>query len=313
MKKLLSIAIAAAVAAPMAVSADTTLYGLVDNSIRNVDNGTYDAWDISSGNNTGSRIGVKGDEDLGNGLKAIFTVEWGIDTADAGAVGATRQAFVGLNGGFGTVAVGHQYSPYYKTVGSVTNNANLPGTRAWSNGTVRLGSSIAYISPNFNGFEVWAGAVADNSVTNATYTSADATELGLKYANGPLTAGIAMTAYDDNTAATGSGDVWGLVGKYNFGNFMVGAMYEDVDNTTGTTDGGDSWGLIAEAYFGNNTVIFQYGELDANTVGSDIDEFNIELQHNFSKRTAAYVGYNEQDNETAVDTSQFGIGLRHSF
>jgi hypothetical protein len=74
---------------------------------------------IQSGLLSGSRLGFKGEEALGNGLKAIFTLEYSLNIDNNSGIGSTgglnaRQQFVGLAGGFGTVALGRQYSPGYQ-------------------------------------------------------------------------------------------------------------------------------------------------------------------------------------------------------
>lgn len=315
MKKLLSIAIAAAVAAPMAVSAETTLYGLIDNALTHNDDGTNTSWDIEQGNGT-SRLGVKGDEDLGNGLKAIFQYEWATQTTEGGSTqgGFTnRLGYVGLSGGFGTVAIGRQWTPYYGAVGK-TNIFNAPSTADHVLGTLnsyRTGNALAYMSPNFNGF---SGAIAfvidDGGVTDVEDT-VDGYNLALKYDNGPVSVGFGYRASEATTLVDDS-DTWGLSGKYNFGNFAIIGSYEEQDNGTTSADA-DAWALAAEAYFGNNTVRALIGEKDFdNGSASDRDRWVIGVQHNFSKRTRVYAEYLDLEIGN-TDTSEFAIGLRHDF
>ncbi|WP_260294377.1 porin [Sedimenticola hydrogenitrophicus] len=328
MKKLLSIAIAAAVAAPMAVSADTTIYGLIDNALTNNDNGTTDSWDIEEGNGT-SRFGVKGSEDLGNGLKALFQYEWDTESTEGGSTSSvglkTRLAYVGIAGNFGTVAIGRQWTPYYGAVGK-TNIMNAPSTgfRQHLN-TFRTGNALAYVSPNFNGFSAAIAFVIDDTASNDIEDGADATNLALNYNNGPLSVGLgyhtqeatgavaAVAAVPGNAgsaaiAAAADVDIWGLSGKYNFGNFAVIASYEEKD--TGSSSNTEAWGLGAEAYFGNNTVRALVGNTD--TGAADTDAWAIGVQHNFSKRTRVYAEYAEQD-AGATDQSEFALGVRHDF
>jgi predicted porin len=324
MKKLLSIAIAAVVAAPMAVNADTTIYGLVDNALTSTDTATQDQWDVEGGNGS-SRFGVKGDEDLGNGLKAIFHYEWSVDASDAGTLGG-RLGFVGLSGGFGTVAIGRQWRPSYGALGR-TNIMNMPGggyDRALYE--TRNGNQLVYLSPNFNGFTVAAGIEAASGAVN-TPDGVDRFDLGVNYANGPLSVGFGYFTTEGNTGGVDE-DVMGLSGKYNFGNFAIVAGYQTADNSRNVANLDiDTWSLGAEAYFGNNTVRIRYGESDADNTGFgayDSESWALGIQHNFSKRTRVYVEYADLDYNAAAgaklsdgtadtDASKFAIGLRHDF
>lgn len=312
MKKLLTIAIAAAVAAPMAVSADTTIYGLIDNALTHNDDGTNESWDIEKGNGT-SRLGVKGSEDLGNGMKAIFQYEWATESTEGGSttVGlGTRLGYVGLSGGFGTVAIGRQWTPYYGAVGK-TNIMNAPSAGFRNNlNTYRTGNALAYMTPNMNGFSAALAFVIDEAGGADTEDTVDAVNLALKYDNGPLSVGFGYHGAEANSAANASAtdlDQWGLSGKYNFGNFAVIGSYEDRD--FGAADA-DAWTLAAEAYFGNNTLRAMYGETEV--AGFDTDSWAIGVQHNFSKRTRVYAEYADMDNGGA-DASEFALGLRHDF
>ncbi len=96
---------------------NVTVYGLVDASIANEKNGgTLAATRLDSGSQSGSRLGFKGTEDLGNGLKANFVLEAGFNLDDGtSAQGALfgRQAYVGLSGDFGAFNLGRQKAPMY--------------------------------------------------------------------------------------------------------------------------------------------------------------------------------------------------------
>ena len=127
-KKLIAVAVAGALALPLAAQAQTanvTMYGRINNAFESVDigglgrNNALSTWS--------SRWGVRGIESLGTGLNAVFEFEAGITTDNNGGValdtsGATpairnqafnvRTAWVGLNGGFGTVKVGAGLTPF---------------------------------------------------------------------------------------------------------------------------------------------------------------------------------------------------------
>lgn len=326
-KKLLTVALAAAMVAPVVASAETTLYGRVDNVLVNTDDDTVagDVWDVA-GNS--SRFGLKGSEDLGNGLKAIFQYEWalesseGTSTAGAGASVNNRLAYVGVAGGFGTLAVGRQWTPYYGSVDKTDlfNNASVGAASAngYYLGLTRTGDAIAYISPNFNGFQAKLAAVIDDGRTQPAIADVsdgiDAYNLSLDYDNGPLSVGFSWLDYDSALeTAPGSADRWGIAGKYNFGNFAIAAQYENRDDSTAGNDGADSYGLGAEAYFGNNTVRAVYGSQDRDAETFDRDSWGLGFQHNFSKRTRVYVEYYSTDTSATATATELAIGLRHDF
>ncbi len=318
MKKLTTLAVAAALVAPMSVMANTTLYGLQDWTLTSTETGSADSvLDVQDGNGS-SRIGVKGSEDLGNGLKAIFQYEWstgaslGSDLGSTGGGLAARVARVGLSGGFGTVAIGRQWNPYYFAVGKTNIHDMAGGFDTYAGnftvgGGYRLGNSVAYSSPNFNGFTFGAIAAMDSALGGAAGDGVDMWAVAAQYNNGPLSVGVGYNDVDDDTSA--DTDMLGLSAKYNFGNFALMARIEDGDNAGVDTD---AFEIGAQAYFGNNTISVSYGEIERGS--NDMEEFNIGVRHAFSKRTRVYAEYFTQENDTAsADEDKFGIGLRHDF
>ncbi|WP_052761252.1 porin [Sedimenticola thiotaurini] len=329
MKKLLTIAIAAAIVAPMAASAETTLYGRADVAVVNNDSDAAngDVWDVIT--NT-SRIGVKGGEDLGNGMKAIFQFEWAVNTSEGGGLTGPANAidgrlgFVGLTGGFGTVAVGRQWTPYYGSVDKTDifnvnpGQATMGGLDASSNahylGLSRTGNAVAYVSPDFNGFSAKAAMIMDDGRTAVAVDPSDgidAFNVSLDYNNGPLSVGFSYLDVDNGLAMA---DRWGLAGSYNFGNFKIIAQYEDLDDLPNTPNtGADSYAIAGQAFFGNNTLYAVYGERDLDAINTDLSNWGIGIQHNFSKATRIYADYIQQETAANTDASTFGVGLRHDF
>ena len=115
-KSLLALAVLGAFAGAASAQTNVTVYGLVDAGIQRTDTDNSGArWGLDSGLQSGNRLGFKGSEDLGGGLSAIFTLESGFNLDDGtqaqGGRLFGRQAWVGLNGGFGTVKFGRQYTP----------------------------------------------------------------------------------------------------------------------------------------------------------------------------------------------------------
>jgi len=301
-KKLVAVAIAAAVAAPAAMANDTTLYGKVHMSINNSD--TNDAWNVS---NHSSRLGVKGSEDLGNGLKAIFQYEMSYSGVDSStAIGSARNSYIGLAGDFGQVRVGRHDTPN-KVAFYAAGNERLADSIIDLNSNfgfqeLRTSNAIAYISPSFSGLTVAAAVVPGEAG-------------GLK----------ASVGYTDGSDLVGLSDATLLnVGAtYTMDNFSIGGQYQESEAGPGGFPDKEAWVLTGTAGFGNNTLIVMYGNAEDDN-GVDADTLGLAVTHKMSKRTSAYVAYRNTD-DTAVPSAwignggttaggdAFGVGMIHTF
>jgi predicted porin len=184
----------------------TTLYGMVDSGIVYINNQSgHSNVQTVTGQTNGSRFGFRGAEDLGGGMKAIFTLENGFDTSNGKLLQGSRlfgrQAYVGLSGSFGQVTLGRQYDQMTEYVGAIS------ATSIWAwlgthqgdfdnlNGNIRTNNSIKYTTPKINGFEaggIYApGGVAGSLSSSTIYT------LGATYSNGPFTAAVAYDHIND--------------------------------------------------------------------------------------------------------------------
>ncbi len=185
MKKTLIVAAAAASFASLAhAQSSVTLYGVIDAGLTYTSNvGGNARWALGSGTLEQSRWGLRGTEDLGGGLKAIFTVESGFDVnngrfANDGAL-FNRQAYVGLSSDYGTVTLGRQYDAMQDFLAPLTATGSWGGTyfahpfnndNLSTNGGVAVNNSVKYTSANYAGFTFGgtygfsnqAGAFANN-------------------------------------------------------------------------------------------------------------------------------------------------------
>lgn len=228
--KLIGMAVAAAMVAPAAAMAEAILYGKMHVSIDYADvknaaslpvyradgtkvlNGTdFKGWGVAGqggfipGEGRANRVGVKGSEDLGNGLKAIYQFEMGFNLGDDNIPGgnngsfSVRNSFVGLAGGFGTFLVGRHDTPYKISTGKLDMFAD---TMADYNGTVgfedlRVDNAIAYISPSFSGFQFMGALVAPGGATAGEGLNVNSDQLNGAYSlagiysNGPFFGSVA--------------------------------------------------------------------------------------------------------------------------
>jgi len=322
-KKLVAIAVAA-VMTPAAM-AETTLYGSVHMDIRSDDTNR-------SVNSNGSKLGIKGFENLGDGLKAIFQYEMHYTGTDSStAIDAALDSFVGLQGNFGAFLVGRHNTPA-KVAYYLAGNDHMDDTIADFNEVgfteVRANNAIAYMPPKVSGFQ-FALAVApgegddedglvDNYSTGLTYESG-----GLRFS-----AGYESLADTNNgMEANKDNKMFQLGGSYRVGNLTVGAQYEDTKNHKAHRNNADDhdsadvtvWGIAAQAEFGNNTFVTNYGIKDVNITWDQAPESNVEIRtlslgvkHAFGKRTTAYVAYRNQEKpENTEDV--IALGMIHVF
>ena len=213
-----------------------TLYGVIDTGIgyNKVEVGNYEAKKVGliNGVQSGSRWGLKGTEDLGDGLQAIFQLESGFDssTGNSGQGGRLfgRHLTIGLQGeSWGRLDLGRQTniaSKYFADIaspfGASFGQANVGATFGSSN-TVRWDNMVMYQTPNFSGFQFGVGYSFNTSgsqdwdVDNTVDTNDKGLTTGLRYANGPI--GAALT-YDQIETDVNDAKVkaWNLGLSYDF-------------------------------------------------------------------------------------------------
>ena len=306
-KKLLSMAVAAAMVAPTAAMAEAVLYGKLHMSIdwADVENG-FEGWGVNGGagvpgEGRANRIGVKGSEDLGNGMKAIYQVEFGVKMTEESTTGnaasgsndsiTMRNSFVGLTGGWGTFVVGRNDTPMKTSTGKLDLFAD---TMADYNGTVgfddvRADNAIAYVSPNLAGFQL-AAAVHAGGASTAGYgenlnsdSLAEAYSIAGIYSNGPFYASLAYeslgselymdTATSDDKFARNYIDddytKWRVgLGLMDWNGFTLTGIYEEQSNLPAgqisqlATEKLKLWQIQAGYSFGNSMVKAMYGSGD---------------------------------------------------
>ncbi|PLZ00388.1 porin [Burkholderia sp. WAC0059] len=262
MKKTLMVAALTGVFATAAhAQSSVTLYGLIDEGLTYTNNqGGHSNWQETSGSINGSRWGLRGSEDLGGGLKAIFTLENGF-TINNGQLGQSsrifgRQAFVGLSSNqFGAVTLGRQYDSVVDYVAPLSmawdtqfahpfDNDNL-------NNSFRLDNTIKYTSVNYAGFQ-FGGLYgfsnnADGFDTDRSYS------FGASYTYGGLKAAAGYLQLNNNPDST-----------LNFGASSSGSIAGDgsfVAARQRTFGGGLNY------TFGPATVGFVYTQTNLSGVG----------------------------------------------
>jgi predicted porin len=267
-KKLITVAVASALAAPAVMAeqhTSVTAYGRINNALefRDISGGTND-WALR---NVSSRIGLRGEADLGNGLTAhgryefsTFTTREGnlyttgtgsVSGTGTGGIGDTRIGTVGLSGTWGRVDVGNQWSAFYDTVGTNIDPTYSLGYYLYSSlagGPYRSSNTIKYsntFGPVY--LEVDLRPAREGANANTEKIGGDGGKSFLDGWGAGMTwnitdAGSIAVAYDNQDVGTSSpldppgnvnlGDVerWGVSGKWSFGaiGFMLGWQQSDV-------------------------------------------------------------------------------------
>lgn len=275
-KKLLAVAVAGVLAAPLAQAqtANVTLYGRLNLDANVIINAAQGSGSVLPGDpapgakeniyrvtSNSSRFGIRGTESLGGGLNAIFQLESSINGASSGGTLAGRETFVGLQGGWGTFKMGYFLSPYddmHGIFGSVPTllTGILATSAVWSNSgnqaasitngsfDSRVANSVRYDSPNMKGFTTsfQVGARQSSESTNEQRRHAYVVSLNGMYNNGPVQVGVAYEVHNALRQGTNANPKlqdqgFTVTGSYNFGPIKVGAVYERVKYDIAT--GGD--------------------------------------------------------------------------
>ncbi len=319
MKKFQMIAVALAAAAATSgafAQSSVNVYGRLNVTVERQKTG-----DISSSTlqNNSSRIGFKGVEDLGGGLKAGFQIEHGFNPATGGANSTFwgRQAEANLSGNFGTVRLGTFTSEaYFATADYISMHNHDTGTSsdALYASTWNSSRKVSYRTPTMGGL------VAELAVTEANAADAFAAKRGVdlaaNYDQGPLHVGFGYNKQGDGKQFT-------LAGAYSMGAITLGAYAQRDTNLSG--DGGRTNLRLAGMYtMGATELHLNLGK--AGDVGSLKDsgasQFTVGVNYNLSKRTKVYGFYTTVNNErnaaymsgTAnADFSSLAAGVRHNF
>lgn len=318
---------AAAVAAPAQAQSSVTLFGVVDLSLRNVKNNQSQKQLANSGL-TSSRLGFRGTEDLGGGLKAHFWLEGAInpDTGD-GAQTWQRRSTIGLQGGFGEIRMGReknsdgltweQLDPFADTGMPAVSRIErgYPGTNV---SYPRSSNMVSYYTPGMGGFFAALNVAAGEGANGAKHIGGR-----LGYNQGPI---FAVFSYG-NTEASSTLDIkrytFGLT--YDMKAVKFHGMYASTD--AGPADQ-KNWMLGLTVPMGKTVLRASYNQMDG---GGSINNrearaINLGAHYNLSRRTAIYAIYADISNTNTAftvasgsplsagrDSSGYEFGLRHSF
>ncbi|ENW3589853.1 porin [Neisseria gonorrhoeae] len=344
-KSLIALTLAAL---PVAATADVTLYGAIKAGVqtyRSVEHRKGKVVSVGTGSEIsdfGSKIGFKGQEDLGNGLKAVWQLEQGASVAGTNTGWGNKQSFVGLKGGFGTIRAGSLNSPLKNTGANVNawESGKFTGNVLEISGMAKREHrylSVRYDSPEFAGF---SGSVQYAPKVNSG-SNGESYHVGLNYQNSGFFAQYAglFQRYGEGTKKMEGYYLYNipslfveklqvhrLVGGYDNNALYasVAAQQQDAKLYGAMSNSHNSQTEVAAtvAYrFGNVTPRVSYahgfkGTVDDANHDNTYDQVVVGAEYDFSKRTSALVSagwLQEGKGADKIVSTASAVVLRHKF
>jgi predicted porin len=344
-KSLLALAALTAFTGVASAQSSVTLFGIIDLNLRNVKSGTNTLKTMSQDGINSTRLGFRGVEDLGGGLRAGFWIE-GAMTPDDGTNGGQqwrRRSTVSLLGGFGELRLGRDYTPTFwnhtvfdpfgtNGVGAQTTLMAQPGgsTNALNSGTstlVRANNTVGYFLPAMGGLYGQGMVAAGEGVNNGNkYTG-----VRLGYAAGPVNVAFAtgVTKISETNDFKGTN----VGASFAIGTFTLFGQWHkySVDiATAGAPKSQTNLMLGGTLALGAGTLKASYGQAKADGTNFDGKQVAFGYQHDLSKRTALYGNFSKISNgagaryavagapafggtDNKPSSTGYEVGVRHSF
>lgn len=317
MKKSLIALAALAVSGAAFAQSSVTLYGVADIWVgkykeETLDNGSIvkGKAKVGSGGVSTSRLGFKGTEDLGGGLKAHFNFEQKLDLTNGGTNAKTfdRQANVGLSGGFGTVKLGRSFNAMDDVFGAANSgfDSALAANAVWLNGyTGAADAQLYYATPEFAGFTA-AMSTQLNGSKGGPEGNGRVSSFNVAYANGPI--GAAVGYEDDEVGQEGLM----VNGSYDLGMAKLLASYYTTKPEIGVRT--NSYQIGADVPL-SSALTLSVGYASSKEKGGEADSgFGVAAAYSLSKRTSVYGGFRAESRKSgAADGDFFAVGVRHAF
>jgi predicted porin len=308
-KHYFALSVLSALASVGQAQSNMTFYGILDEGVNyNSNAGGKRLYSLTSGGLQASRWGLRGAEDLGSGMKAVFVLENGFDVSTGklgqGGLMFGRQAYVGVSGGVGTIALGRQYDSVVDYVGPLESGDQWassmgahPGDLDNLNNSYRTNNTIKYTSANLAGLTFGGtysmGGVAGNFTSNQIWS------VGAGYVNGPLVLGVGYlnartpaanngSMFGNNTSSSTASSVTtpvysgfvsantyqvvALGAAYTFGAATIGATYSNIRfMDLGAVASLNTKGYVGTATFNNAELNVKYQLTPTLLVGAAFD------------------------------------------
>jgi len=341
-KSLLALAALTAFAGAASAQSSVTVFGVVDQSANSIKNGSNSMKMLSSDMLNSNRLGFRGIEDLGGGMRAGFWLESGLapDIGTAGGgngqAGVTafwnRRATVSLLGGFGEIRLGRDYvltfsnraayDPFgFNGLGSMGNVESTLGSTAITQ--VRDNNVVGYTLPAMGGVFGGVQVAAGEAQQGWKYMGGR-----LGYAGGPVSVSAAFGKTYKTIAMTADYKQTNFGGSFNAGFLTIEGMYDKVDYGVANQKHILIGALVP---FGASTLKAAYNKVSGESTARGAKMFSFGYQYDLSKRTALYATYSSLNNDGDAATgaafvvaagptmtkgatsSGYNVGVRHSF
>lgn len=348
-KNVIALAVAAAMAAPLAAQAEVTVSGGLQAELRSVggdgtsmSKGLYATDGGEYGSENGGSYGFlkfSASEDLGGGMKALAMWNGVANVGDSNSAGGIsgRDAYVGLTGGFGTVLAGTLATPYKSSTVKwdpfVTTSLQARGNGGMSDAHNGYASNALAYANKFGPATVVLALVLDEGaeVPASDKTNAEhAKSISVNAPVGPVEVAFAYVDASKFSSITnlGLGATAAAVAdkldtltatkigvKWNSGAITVAGQYEMLSVKLGAVDVSPTQLYLTASYgMGANTISAGYGVADDDDSATDNTTYMaIGVKHAFSKSTSLTAGYRATDADGANDENTVSVGLRVGF
>jgi predicted porin len=336
-KSLLALAALTAFAGVASAQSSVTLFGIVDVNARGVDNGIGTRSVISQDGNASSRLGFRGVEDLGGGLKAGFWIEGALNPDNGNAAGQTwqRRSTVSLMGGFGEIRIGRDYTPSFwnhtvfdpfgtNGVGSQTNLMTQQGQTTVLGGTsttlVRADNTVGYFLPALGGLYGQVQLALGEGATGNEYMGGR-----IGYAAGPINVAV---AYGETKDSIGTADLKAFNAGFSFNMGFMTLMLQGNEYKAGSAKLTNYMAGVAVP-LGAMTLKASYAMSNVKPIDREATQIAVGMVYDVSKRTAIYVHGSIVDNDAGLrfvaggggktngvggfKSTGYEVGVRHSF
>ena len=326
----MAIGIAAALAAPFVAQAGVEVYGDARMSVDFADNGDNNAnmeKSKASVSSNGSYLGFRGDEDLGNGLSAMYQLETNVDWDTGQAFNGMRPTNVGIGGSFGAVLAGTFDTPYMTATDRYDIFADTQADYnaimgAYGSSQIydsRVANTLVYATPNLSGF---TGEVAyvlsqalgsDNLPMTKSAGKKDAYSLSGNYDNGPLSLAVAYQLVSKQgltkTGGSGPDDItgWKVGGSYTIMDATTLALiFENLDMGGDAKDRNALYFNVAHK-MGDTTLKLAYANADKCGGNASIcdktgaQQISVGVSQSLTKATEVYALYTQVSNDNNAD------------
>ncbi|WP_444935983.1 porin [Microbulbifer sp. JMSA004] len=283
-------------------------YGKANVTFQAADEGDDSVTDVQS---NASRLGVKGEIALTEGVKGIYRMEYEVDMdGDADDTFSQRNIYAGLEGGFGQLIAGKFDTPLKVAQKKVDLFNDLEGDikSLITNSDNREEDALQYTTPSFGGFKASAAFISNKEEVIDDVTGEErnnGVSMSVAYDNNGVYLAYAM----DQDVEDQDVDVHRFVAQYNIGPVQVGALFEEQDTDDGETV--DGWMSSVAYKLDQWTLKAQYGQSDIKEEGGET--FSLGADYKFNSAAKIFGFYTDETADDDYDRSYAGIGVEYKF